>query len=74
MRPHENVVMLKGVCFNPYSIVTGLQLNILTKKEYVSKGSLSSYLGQKRLSRNEEVLMIFGIAKGLHHLHCENIS
>lgn len=75
MRPHENVVMLKGVCLNPYAIVTGLaSIGSTDPSEFVPNGSLKVYLEKHELDIQQAISVIYGIAKGVHHLHCENIG
>jgi serine/threonine protein kinase len=59
-----NVVLLMGVCESPLSCVT----------EYVANGSLHRYLRQNRsLTPELEHRMVEGIARGMLHLHLENI-
>eukprot|EP01132_Coremiostelium_polycephalum_P004881 gene4881-6087_t len=61
---HENIVMMKGFCFDPYSIVM----------EYMDLGSLSSYLHKKKLdsqplSWNIILKIAIDIASGMAFLH-----
>jgi len=63
LRPHANVILLLGVCPQPLSIVT----------EFMEKGSLYGYLQKTELTQQQQLSVIRGIARGMLHLHFENV-
>jgi len=65
LRPHENVVLLTGICKEPLSIIV----------EYMEGGSLFNYLRnlEIKISNELQILFIVGIARGMFHLHSEKI-
>lgn len=63
LRPHENVILLKGICSSPLCIVT----------QYLPGGSLAQLVKEKQLEYNVQLHIGLGVAKGLHHLHCEGV-
>jgi serine/threonine protein kinase len=66
VRSHPNVVSLYGVCKEPLQVLF----------QYCSGGSLASRLRGSRaciLTRLEVHDVIIGIARGVHHLHCEGL-
>jgi len=66
MRPHENVLPLLGICSkkSPYCIIT----------PFIDGGSLETLLlGTKKITQQEMLDIVKGVAKGLYHLHCEQI-
>ena len=60
----ENVVLLLGFCIDPLSVVT----------EFLERGSLYNYLrSEQQIDVKTKTKMIVGIAKGMLHIHLENI-
>lgn len=65
LRPHPNVVQVLGLCTDaPFPIL------IL---EYCDGGSLESVIKKNTLSDEQIVDYAFGIARGMLHLHLNNI-
>jgi len=58
---HENIVCMKGFCYEPYSIIM----------EYMDQGSLSSYIKQNKdvLSWQVSLTLALDIARGMQFLH-----
>lgn len=57
---HENIVCMKGFCYEPYSIVM----------EFMDLGSLHSYLKHnKNISFSTKVQLALDIASGMQFLH-----
>jgi len=65
IRPHENVISLRGVCLEPLSIIM----------EYVEGGSLEGLLRRDCVEITGEMAVEFcyDIASGMRHLHAENV-
>jgi len=64
LRNHQNVVMLYGITINPLTIIT----------EFLENGSLWDYLQKpNEIPTERRNMIIHGIAKGMLHLHKENI-
>jgi len=65
MRPHENVILLKGFCKDPLCIVT----------QFIEGGDLQNYLTKKGETADYAQLFSFckGISRGLLHLHEEGV-
>jgi len=63
LRPHANCIRLFGICREPFSIITELMEN----------GSLADLIQKKDLSESLANKISLGIAKGMVHLHYENI-
>ena len=60
----DNVVVLMGICGAPLSVVT----------EFMEGGSLFNFIRkQKDIDDETNYKIIFGIARGMLHLHLENI-
>jgi serine/threonine protein kinase len=60
----DNVVLLMGICEEPLSVVT----------EFLARGSLYSYIRQNtEMPLDLQKKIITGIARGMFHLHLENI-
>ena len=56
-------MLLLGFCIDPLSVVM----------EYLEKGSLYNYLRSEKIDMKLKTKMIVGIAKGMLHIHLENI-
>eukprot|EP00027_Filamoeba_sp_ATCC50430_P009694 CAMPEP_0168557866 /NCGR_PEP_ID=MMETSP0413-20121227/9660_1 /TAXON_ID=136452 /ORGANISM="Filamoeba nolandi, Strain NC-AS-23-1" /LENGTH=705 /DNA_ID=CAMNT_0008588939 /DNA_START=117 /DNA_END=2234 /DNA_ORIENTATION=+ len=66
LKPHPNVVLFMGITSPPQPVT------IVT--EYCAKGSLFSYLhGNEKISMDMQYKILLGIARGMLHLHSENI-
>ncbi len=65
LRPHKNVVQLRGVCLQPLCVVM----------DFVPGGSLESRLQDKSkaVSWADVFKWSLGLIAGLHHVHCEGI-
>ncbi len=69
LRPHPNVVQLFGFSVHPETD------SIILVIEYCNGGSLDDKLfeSQERLPKDQKLAWIYGVAKGLGHLHANNI-
>eukprot|EP01114_Cavostelium_apophysatum_P009786 TRINITY_DN2304_c0_g1_i7.p1 TRINITY_DN2304_c0_g1~~TRINITY_DN2304_c0_g1_i7.p1 ORF type:complete len:579 (+),score=114.98 TRINITY_DN2304_c0_g1_i7:230-1738(+) len=65
MKYHVNVLQMYGMCTRPFSIVT----------EFVETGSLWNYIrrADPPLTEDQRRQIIIGIARGMLHLHFQNI-
>jgi len=64
LRNHQNVVMFLGICDEPLCVVT----------EFMEGGSLYALLhSDQKIPDNIRNQMVIDIARGMLHLHCENI-
>lgn len=65
LRPHKNVVQLRGLCLQPLCVVM----------DFVDGGSLESRLHKREVevTWREVFKWAQGIVAGLHHCHCEGI-
>eukprot|EP01117_Protostelium_nocturnum_P013138 TRINITY_DN4883_c0_g1_i1.p1 TRINITY_DN4883_c0_g1~~TRINITY_DN4883_c0_g1_i1.p1 ORF type:complete len:906 (-),score=213.57 TRINITY_DN4883_c0_g1_i1:66-2783(-) len=65
LRSHPNVVLFLGITFPPQN------LSLVT--EFCEMGSLYDYLRTNQISLDKKMEFIYGISKGMLHLHLEKI-
>jgi len=66
VRPHPNITLFLGVCSKPTPAIV---------MEWMEGGSLDKwvYNHKKIISKRRMLRLIHGIARGVYHLHSENI-